>query len=193
MEHLSQEFWDERYVTNDTGWDLGAIAPPLKAYVDQLKDQDLQVLIPGCGKGYEAEYMHQQGFSNVHILDLSALPFEEFRRRVPDFPAGHLHHGDFFRHVGEYDLVLEQTFFCAIKPSLRPDYARKMHEILRPGGKLVGLLFDKVPLEGPPYGGDVDEYLEYFQPYFTHISMERCYNSVPPRQERELFIRLKKK
>lgn len=192
MEHLSKEFWDERYATEDTGWDLGAISTPLKEYVDQLTDRSIKVLIPGCGKGYEAEYMHQQGFSNVHILDLSALPLEDFQKRVRDFPATHLHQGDFFQHSEQYDLVLEQTLFCAIDPSLRNDYARKMDEILRPSGKLVGLLFDKVPEQGPPYGGNEDEYRTYFQPYFANISMERCYNSIPPRHDRELFIRLRK-
>lgn len=192
MEHLSKEFWDERYATNDTGWDLGAISTPLKEYVDQVVDRDIRILIPGCGKGYEAEYMHREGFSNVHILDLSAHPLNDFQKRVPDFPIAHLHQGDFFLHSEQYDLVLEQTLFCAIDPSLRKEYARKMDELLRPGGKLVGLLFDKVPAEGPPYGGDADEYRTYFQPYFARISMERCYNSIPPRHDRELFIRLRK-
>lgn len=40
-------------------------------------------------------------------------------------------------------VLMEQTFFCAINPSLRKDYVAKMHELLAPNGKLVGVLFDK--------------------------------------------------
>ncbi len=50
--------------------------------------------------------------------------------------------GDFFKHKGEYELVLEQTFFCAINPSLRKNYVAKMKELLLLNGKLVGVLFD---------------------------------------------------
>ena len=188
MEHLSAEFWSERYRTNETGWDVGEISSPIKAYVDQLENKELKILIPGCGKGHEAEYLHRLGFSNVHILDLSEEPLSVFKNRVRDFPQEQIHLGDFFDHVGLYDLILEQTMFCAIDPSLRENYAQKVAELLYPEGKLVGVLFD-IPFEsGPPYGGDKAEYLSYFDKHFSKIELEPCYNSIAPRAGRELFI-----
>ena len=35
---LDQSYWDLQYQSETTGWDLGTISPPIKAYVDQLKD-----------------------------------------------------------------------------------------------------------------------------------------------------------
>lgn len=192
MEHLSKEFWDERYQMSATGWNVGQITQPLKDYVDQLEDNSLRILIPGCGNSYEAEYLHQLGFGNVHVIDISELPLINFQQRVPSFPSAHLHFEDFFQHQGAYDLILEQTFFCAIDPALRDDYVRKMAELLVPGGKLVGVLFDKVPNDPPPYGGDEAEYRARFEPHFAAVKIERCYNSIAPRMDRELFILVQK-
>lgn len=192
MKELSEEFWSQRYTDKKTGWDIGDVSTPIKEYIDQLNDKTLRILIPGCGHGYEAEYLHLQGFNNVHILDISAEPLKAFQRRVVDFPREHIHKADFFSHTAEYDLLIEQTMFCALAPSLRKEYAEKVNSLLAPGGKLVGLLFD-FPLEsGPPFGGDREEYLDYFSPFFSEVLMERCHNSITPRKGNELFIKLSK-
>ena len=60
-EHLSEEFWSQRYQEGKTGWDLGAASPPLVEYFDQLENKDLSILIPGCGNAHEAEYLHKNG------------------------------------------------------------------------------------------------------------------------------------
>ena len=101
---------------------------------------------------------------------------------------------DFFEHKSEYDLIIEQTFFCAINPSERQNYAKKTHELLVRRGKLAGLLFDD-PLndDHPPIGGYKTEYVEYFKPYFELKVFERAYNSIKPGMGRELFILLVKK
>jgi methyl halide transferase len=191
---LNKEFWDNRYKQNDTGWDIGYVSTPLKHYIDQLEDKSIGILIPGGGNAYEAEYLHQQGFTNVYLLDISPLPLENFRRRVPDFPGSHLLCEDFFGHKGQYDLILEQTFFCALHPSQRKQYAAHMHELLKPGGKLVGLLFnDNLNSDRPPFGGSKEEYMELFKPLFKIRILETAYNSITPRSGRELFISLVKR
>lgn len=192
MEHLSEEFWTSRYMNCQTGWDLGVVSPPLKAYFDQLEDRSIRILIPGCGNAHEAEYLHEQGFSNVHVIDLSQEPLNSLLKRVSNFPMEHTHQGDFFKHEGEYDLIVEQTMFCAIDPKLRPDYAKKAASLLSPKGKLVGVLFNTTFEGGPPFGGSMEEYLTYFRPYFSMIHMEECYNSVGPRANREAFIILRR-
>lgn len=191
---MQESYWTQRYEQGNTGWDVGAATLPLRTYADQLDNKSIKILIPGSGNAYEAYYLHNQGFSNVFVLDISAHPLQAFRQRYPDFPQEHLIHQDFFAHQGTYDLILEQTFFCALSPELRPRYAQHMHHLLVSEGKLVGVLFD-APLyqDHPPYGGNQEEYLPYFTPYFHIRTFERCYNSIGPRQGRELFIRLEKK
>ena len=44
---FNESFWDNKYKTNKTGWDLGQVSPPLKAYFDQLENKDLKILIHG--------------------------------------------------------------------------------------------------------------------------------------------------
>lgn len=190
---LDESYWTERYHHQQTGWDLGQVSPPLGNYIDQLKDKDLAILIPGSGNSYEAAYLYHQGFKKVYILDISEVPLRAFKRKYPQFPDNQVLHDDFFSIQGRYDLILEQTFFSALSPDLRPQYVEKVLRMLRPGGKLVGVLFDD-PLftDHPPFGGSREDYLGFFAPHFKIRKFERSYNSVKPRQGREFFMILEK-
>lgn len=191
---LSSEYWNTRYNENNFGWDTGDITTPLKTYFDQLTDKSLKILIPGAGNSYEAEYLFKNGFKNVFVLDFAEAPLKNIKTRCKDFPVSQLIQDDFFKHAGQYDLIIEQTFFCAIDPKLRVDYAKHMPALLKPKGKLVGLLFDTVfEKEGPPFSGNKEEYLKYFSPYFNFNTFDKCYNSIKPREGRELFINFSKK
>ena len=45
MSHdLSAKYWDDRYLNDDFGWDLGQVSPALKDYSDQLTDKNLAVI-----------------------------------------------------------------------------------------------------------------------------------------------------
>lgn len=187
---LDKSFWDERYRTGQTGWNIGYPSTPLKTYFDQLENKNLKILIPGCGNSYEAEYLFKQGFTNVYIADISPYPLQNFSERVPDFPKNHLLHTDFFEIKDQFDLIVEQTFFCTINPPNRMDYVDKVYELLQEGGKLVGLLFTFPLVEDgpPPYGGNEKEYRTLFPKKFNLKIMETAYNSIPPRAGNELFF-----
>lgn len=189
MEELNAQYWDERYRNDDFGWDIGSVSPPLKAYIDQLSDRDLKILIPGAGNAYEAEYLHAKGFANVYVLDIATVVFDNIRGRVPSFPGNHFIQEDFFTHRGQYDLILEQTFFCALDPALRKSYVSKMHTILKPAGKLVGVLFGHpMNADKPPFGGSLEEYEGLFFPAFQKRIFGPCYNSIEKRAGLELFM-----
>lgn len=187
-----EEYWTLRYQEERIGWDIGYPSTPLKSYIDQLEDKALEILIPGAGNAYEAEYLWQQGFQNIHILDVSPSPLKAYKKRNPHFPKAQLLLGDFFEHNGQYDLILEQTFFCSFVPTEenRYAYAKKIQELLKPNGKLVGVWFD-IPLTGDlekrPFGGNQNLYEIYLTKYLTKNLFERCYNSIPPRKGKELF------
>lgn len=191
---FDRNYWDQRYIDDNTGWDIGEVSTPLKAYIDQLENVNLKILIPGCGNAHEAEYLYKKGFINVFLIDLSPTALNHFKKRVQGFDDNHLICSDFFDHYDKYDIVIEQTFFCAIDPCLRERYAQHVSEILLPNGKLTGLLFnDVLNADHPPFGGSKKEYLTYFEPYFNIEIMEEAYNSISPRKNRELFIKLIKK
>ncbi|MBL4593477.1 MAG: methyltransferase domain-containing protein [Flavobacteriales bacterium] len=190
----TKKFWDKRYQDNDIGWDVGEITTPLKTYFNQLEDKLLSILIPGAGNSYEAEYLHKLGFTNVIVVDIAPTVIDKLKKRVPDFPTPHIINMNFFDLTGQFDLIIEQTFFCAINPSLRANYAKQAHHLLKPNGKIVGLMFN-APLNEthPPYGGDCKEYHSYFNPYFDIQTMEEAYNSIESRAKREVFVKMVKK
>ena len=190
---LNADFWNDRYATGDTRWDVGEVTTPLNTYFDQLTDKKLRILIPGGGRSYEAEYLHRLGFTDVSVIDLTGAPFKDLLARCPTFPKEHLFVGDFFKHVGQYDRIVEQTFFCALNPVLRPAYVVKMLELLSPGGTLLGVLFDDVlNADHPPFGGNAAEYGQLFSAAFTELKIERCHNSIAPRAGREVWLKARR-
>ena len=187
---LNRTYWEERYAANNLGWDIGTVSTPLKEYIDQLENKNLKILIPGAGNGYEAIYLHKSGFANVYVLDLAKQPLEKIKAEIPEIQNKHLIQGDFFDlELQDFDLILEQTFFCALDPKLRENYVQKMVQLLKPGGKLTGLFFD-FPLtpNGPPFGGSAEEYRALFDPFFKIKVLERTNNSITPRKGKELFF-----
>jgi SAM-dependent methyltransferase len=207
-----ERFWNDRYLQGQTEWDMRQVSPPLQAYFDQLPDKNIAILIPGCGNGYEAGYLLEKGFTNITLLDISPVLVDRLREKLPSSPALKLITADFFDHQGQYDLIVEQTFFCALDPVKRPDYVEQMHRLLKPGGRLAGLLFDReftshaasgnaVPggphdepevrrpkVNHPPYGGHRDEYQKLLEKRFRIKTLAPCYNSIKPRAGTELFL-----
>jgi methyl halide transferase len=103
--------------------------------------------------------------------------------------------GDFFDHHDQYDLIIEQTFFCALEPALRPAYVEQTARLLRSGGKLAGLLFDREfaspcpgTTGGPPFGGSRQEYRQLLEKNFAIKHLAPCYNSIKPRAGTEVFL-----
>lgn len=192
--NFDSNYWEERYKNNQTAWDAGSVTTPVKHYIDNLTNKNLKILVPGAGNGHEFEYLVQQGFNNSYVIDIASTPLQNIKARLPEVPDPHIIHGDFFNHVGEYDLIIEQTFFCAVNPALRKQYTEKMYSLLKPGGRLAGLLFN-FPLteQGPPFGGSAEEYEAIFSSLFTINKMEETYNSIKPRAGKELFFIFEKK
>ncbi|MEN8885238.1 MAG: methyltransferase, partial [Winogradskyella sp.] len=167
---------------------------PLKTYIDQLTDKTLKILIPGAGNSYEAEYLWQNGFKNIYVLDFAKQPLDNIKQRIADFPSEQLLQLNFFDLDNTFDLILEQTFFCALNPNLRTDYVDKMHQLLVNNGKLVGLFFNfELTNSGPPFGGSLDMYNTLFKKSFKLSVLEKSINSIKERHDKELFFIFEKK
>ncbi|HQW82964.1 MAG TPA: methyltransferase domain-containing protein [Ferruginibacter sp.] len=188
---LDKTYWNNQYDAKLTGWDLGEVSPPIKKYIDQLTNKNLRILIPGCGNSYEASYLLQQGFTDITVIDIAPTLVASLKEKFETNPNIKIILGNFFDHQGQYDLIFEQTFFCALNPLQRKDYVAKMKELLVWGGKLVGLLFDReFEQKGPPFGGCKKLYKPLFENYFSFKIFELCNNSFVKRKGTELFINL---
>lgn len=190
---IESSYWDERYLHNETGWDMKQVSPPLKGYIDTLANKDLTILIPGCGNAYEAEYLLSKGFENVTLIDFSKVVTARLKEKYKGQYI-HIVNENFFDHSGKYDLIMEQTFFCALNPSLRRNYAEKCYQLLNNGGKIAGVFFNKkfTPSEPPFIAGD-EEYQNLFEQKFTFFKFENCRNSIESRMGYELFFEFEKK
>lgn len=184
---LDKNYWDERYRKGQTGWDIGYVSPALKAYFDTLNDPYQRILIPGGGNSYEAVYLLEQGFKDVTVVDISEVVCEQLTEKHAA-KGLKVVCGDFFEHQQQYDLIVEQTFFCALHPSLRKRYVEKMGELLLTNGQLMGLLFNRRFEGGPPFGGSVEEYQKLFQSVGFQVAFDLQPQSILPRQGSELFF-----
>lgn len=188
----NSNFWENRYQANATGWDLGKVSPPLKSFIDSIANKDAVILIPGCGNAYEAEYLVQQGFTNITVIDIASSLVEVLQKKFVHQDQITVLLGDFFNHVGSYDIILEQTFFCALPPEMRPRYVWKMHQLLAANGIIAGLLFNRSFENGPPFSGSKLEYERLFAKSFTFKTLEVAKNSISNRANTELFFEFKK-
>lgn len=189
---LDQNYWDNQYKADTTGWDLGEISPPIKSYINKIQNKEISILIPGCGNAYEAEYLVMQGFTNVTVIDIAPTLVYLLQNKFANNPNITILLGDFFEHQNTYDLILEQTFFCALPPTLRQKYVWKTHQLLSSNGILAGLLFNRDFEVNPPFGGNKEEYESLFQHAFVVNSFGLTKNSIPKRLNSELFFEFQK-
>ncbi|KAF2399629.1 S-adenosyl-L-methionine-dependent methyltransferase, partial [Trichodelitschia bisporula] len=140
-----------------------------------------RALVPGCGRGYDVLLLASAGY-DAWGLDSSGVAVGEAERYAAEagndegiYPlinpevgrgAAHFLEGDFYARNweagitglaedGGFDLIYDYTFLCAMNPPMRPAWASRMRELLRPGGVLVCLEFPtaKTSLSegGPPW------------------------------------------
>ncbi len=193
---LDSAYWRDRYVEERTGWDIGHPNHGLIAEVKSRFPVNTKILIPGAGRGYEAEALWGAGYLNTYVCDWAPEAFDALSKSEvlakafsdADEAKSRLIVADFFTLEGQYDLILEQTFFCAIDPKLRENYVNQAAHLLKPVGKWMGILFDcHFPTAGPPFGGDREAYRTVFEKRFQIEKLERFRGSIQPRMGKELL------
>jgi len=185
---LDKTYWNNQYLSQNIGWDLGEVSPAIKNFIDTLTDKNLSILIPGCGNAYEAEYLLQQGFTNITIVDIAPELVNKLQQKFANYKQIKVVNTDFFELKGSFDLIIEQTFFCALPPKLRQLYVYKMYHLLNSNGRLIGLLFNRQFEKNPPFGGSILEYEQLFKVAFNFSPLNICENSIKPRANSEVFI-----
>jgi len=195
-ELLNEEYWNSRYLNHQTNWDIGFPSPAIVKWFEKQKNFNLKILVPGAGLGHEVIYAFNKGFNNIYYLDYAEDAIRSFKKRCPNFPEDHILIGDFFdlKLTDYFDIIIEQTFFCAQHPSQRENYVNKTHKLLKPNGKLIGLLFEtEFDKKGPPFGGGKNEYLNLFDKKFKPLKLSNTNLSIPQRKDAEIWIEFLKK
>jgi SAM-dependent methyltransferase len=144
------EFWDTRYRGGTTPWDAGAVPKKLAQWL-VAQPRAMRVLVPGCGSGYEVRLFAERGH-DVLAIDFSDAAVEAARRTLGNL-ANRVRKADFFAlDEAPFDLVYERTFLCALPRRMWPQWAERISELVRPGGRLAGFFFIDDNPRGPPFG-----------------------------------------
>lgn len=52
---LGKNYFNQRYIKNEIGWHIGEPSTPIITYINQVKNKDYPILVPGTGDT-KAEY-----------------------------------------------------------------------------------------------------------------------------------------
>lgn len=156
-------FWDVRYEARFAPWDAGRVPAQLRAFVAR-EPAPRSVLVPGCGSAHDVRFLAERGWP-VMGLDFSARAVEEARAALGPW-AHAVREGDFFAPIAEapFCVVYERAFLCALPRRLWSDWARRVAQLVAPGGALAGFFFFGADERGPPFPlhgqGELDALLE---------------------------------
>ena len=189
--------WEHHYKINDLGWDLGVVAPPFVRLWEDRMIVPCKAVVPGCGRGHEAIFLAERGY-NVTAVDythgaVSHLKQALLQRNI----FGEVLCQDFFEinasYNNSFDLLLENTFFCAIDPAMRHKYVLTAGRILKPGALFVGLFYETGKEGGPPFNTRRKDIEDFFSNQFVIEVLNKTPHSAEQRQGKEWLGIFKKK
>lgn len=171
---LIPEFWEERYQTGSTRWDLGQPAPTFIHLLSEMGATNRiapgRAIILGCGRGHDALWFARHGFEVTGVdYAPSAIAAAQASASAAGLSATFLQRDIFDllpAYRSRFDYVIEHTCFCAIAPHLRDRYVDLVHQLLRPGGQLIGIFFTHQRPGGPPYGVTPQAVQQFFSRRF---------------------------
>lgn len=155
------------------------------------------MLIPGCGYGYDVREFAEHGFEAVGVdfAELAVTRAQELQKDT----KGHctFRCEDIFElaktDAGSFDYIYEYTCFVAIKPERREEYVKLEHELLKPGGLLIGAFFNHGQEGGPPWNASPEDVRKVYEPLFEIRTLETTKHSVEKRLGKELWAEFVRK
>lgn len=174
QEDLHSEYsgrWEEKFWGKEGGlqkgeaFDAGHSSPALTHLLTtgQLSVKGKNVFVPGCGRGYDLISFVKHGASLAVGLELAPTAQKEAAQYVAEqlsaeeAPKAEVFAGDFYKWQhpsgASWEVAYDYTFFCAMHPDMRQDWAAAWGRHLRPGAQLVCLAFPLIPegTAGPPW------------------------------------------
>jgi SAM-dependent methyltransferase len=172
--------WSERYNASNTRWDLGRSPQTLLDFM-ATQPPGQNILIPGCGRGYEIADLTALGH-RVQALDYSPGAIRAARETIGPL-ADSILQADFFAcdlPLGSFDLCYERTFLCALPADLRARYAERIASLLKPAGLLIGVFLYGTPEEdGPPRPLKAEERKTILESHFSLTTDVPCSSDLP--------------
>lgn len=161
----TRDFWQSKFESRHTPWDRGGPSPQLGVWLaDEMGTAPMRIAVPGCGSGWEVADLAAAGHE-VIALDYAEAAVQRtqalLNRRGQ---RARVETADVLQWLPSEPLdgVYEQTCLCALHPDHWSAYAARLHQWLRPGGRLFALFMQTLRagaadgvIEGPPYHCDI--------------------------------------
>ena len=145
--------WEARYQAERTPWERPALHPAFNGWRQSGALAPCRILLPGAGRSGEPIALARAGF-DVVVIDSAptAVAVQRARAETAAVPC-EVVEADLFgwSPARPFDAVYDQTCLCALPPATLPPYAARLHEWLRPGGRLFVLLMLTGKEGGPPF------------------------------------------
>ena len=129
------------------------------------------VLVPGCGRGYDVTAFARAGAASAEGWDCVPEAVSAARAWLSTSgapPTATVHQRDFFVEAGlsnppQFGLGYDYTFMVALPPARRGEWAAAWAALVAPGGALITLMFpvesgDDAGKQGPPWPVTPDVY-----------------------------------
>ena len=157
--------WEGRYRGGATGWERHGLNPAFLAWRESGELAPCRILVPGGGRSLEPLALAEAGF-DVTVVDAapSAVATQQARLNRIKVQA-RVEQADLFAWDPDrqFDAIYDQTCLCALPTALWPNYARRLHRWLRPGGSLFVLFMQTDRTDGPPFHCDLDAMRRLFE------------------------------
>eukprot|EP00257_Ricinus_communis_P021353 XP_015580826.1 probable thiol methyltransferase 2 isoform X1 [Ricinus communis] len=190
--------WEKCWEQGVTPWDLGQPTPILLHLHHTGSLPKGRALIPGCGSGHDviAIACPERYVVGLDIAEKAVKKAEELSSSLPNANYCTFLKADFFswQPTELFDLIFDYTFFCAIEPEMRSQWAIRIQDLLKPDGELITLIFPiDDHLGGPPYKVSVSDYEEVLCPIgFKAVSIVDNELAIKVRLGREKLGRWKR-
>lgn len=197
---ITDKAWEALYQTGDAGWDMGEPSPPLMALLETglLPPPPSRVLVPGCGNGHELPVLAKENYFVIGV-DFAPTAIRNCKKKLKSIiKKNHkVLKADLLKpskdlRKNSVDWVFDQTFFCALRPEQREEYAKTMSRLIRPGGEIWALNIRTDYNNRQPYDCTPARYIKNLEQEGFELIDKKKLNkeSHPRRRGRETLIRM---
>jgi len=196
---LSGKHWDDIYRNGADRWSLDNPNPEFVRLIESGEIEPRGSLcVIGSGRGFDAVFAAESGFS-VTTIDISPSANSSARMLAKSRKKDIKFVEDDLLNIssnleGSFDYIFEYVTFCAFQKQFLPKIIRNSFSLLKPGGKLISVLF---PTDGraggPPFAIVPEKFLEITSEFAVLIRRENEIASVKPRKGNEILLILEKK
>lgn len=186
------EYWENRWITGQTGWHRSAFSELLLKHWPSLElNSKCEVFVPLCGKSLDMIWLAENGHT-ITGVEFAKPAVETF------FQENEIEHeitkySDYQKFSGEKFTILNSDFFdlesgiihadawydraamIAVKPNLRRDYVNQIRRFTKVGavGLLITYTYPQKEMEGPPFSLEDEDVYNLFNDGFNVKPLER--------------------